>query len=87
MITDNDIRKLKKEFKKDFATKTELNLLRQDLNNFKKSVDIRFTVVEDAIDNLSRDLADFREQTTKSLDWLVGAFKKFDEEHTILSMR
>ena len=87
MLTDGDISKLKKVF----VTKEELfsaeSGLRKDINNFKKSVDIRFDIVENAIDKFSKDFTEFKEHTYKTLDWLVSAFKKFDEEHTILTVR
>jgi uncharacterized coiled-coil DUF342 family protein len=83
MITDKDINKLKKVF----ATKSELKTL-------SDSVDKRFIRVLDVIDDLREELRDFkkemrefRDQTNKTLDWLVGAFKKFDEEHSILTAR
>jgi len=81
MITDKDIDKLKKVF----ATKSELKAL-------SDSVDKRFIAVLDVIDDLRKELRDFKNemrefkvQTAKTLDWLVGAFKKFDEEHSILT--
>ena len=83
MLTDGDINKLKKVF----ATKKDYQDMKIDIDNFKKSVDIRFEIVENAIDKLSRSIVDFKEHTYKTLDWLVGAFKKFDEQHTVLTAR
>ncbi|MDP3974550.1 MAG: hypothetical protein Q8P65_01015 [bacterium] len=87
MLTDGDISKLKNVFvTKEELFSTELGL-KKEINNFKKSVDIRFEIVENAIKGLSKDFAEFKEHTYKTLDWLVGAFKKFDEEHTVLTVR
>ena len=46
-------------------------------------VDIRFKTVEERLDAI--DIRHDKILTT--LDWLVGAFKKFDEEHTVLTGR
>ena len=80
VITDSDIIKLKKVF----VTKQELKL---EIDRVIKYVDYKTDRLEKAILTLSKELAEFKEHTNKTLDWLVGAFKKFDEEHTILSAR
>lgn len=83
MITDNDIKKLVKTF-----------VTKKDFNEFKTNTNKRFDLLDQRVTQLSQEfkefreeMRDFREQTYKTLDWLVGAFKKFDEEHTILSTR
>ncbi|OGK31204.1 hypothetical protein A3F29_01775 [Candidatus Roizmanbacteria bacterium RIFCSPHIGHO2_12_FULL_33_9] len=94
MITDRDIKKIKKELVKDFITKKEFLQFTNENNNFKLGVNKRFELLEYRVAQLTKEfkefrdeMREFREQTYKSLDWLVGAFKKFDEEHTILSTR
>ncbi len=80
MITDADIVKLKKIF----VTKQEL---KETEKRLIKYIDYKTDRLEKAILVLSKEFSEFREQTYKTLDWLVGAFKKFDEGHTILSAR
>lgn len=46
-----------------------------------KYLDSRFEPLE----AMAKDYYEFKESVLKSLDWLVGAFKKFDEEHTVLT--
>jgi predicted nucleic acid-binding Zn-ribbon protein len=91
MITDTDIKKLRDELRKDFATKKEL---KGEIDRANEYTDKLFLNLYEAIKTLSNELTEFKnemkefkEQTNKNLDWLVGAFKKFDEEHTILSAR
>jgi DNA-binding ferritin-like protein len=50
-------------------------------DTMQKYIDIKVNPLEKELE-VNRD---FREQVLKTLDWLVGAFKKFDEEHTLLS--
>ena len=97
MITDTDINKLEKVF----VTKSEFNDFKTGVDKRFEKVDKRLELVykrlellENSVLHLSKELSDFknemrefRDQTYKTLDWLVGAFKKFDEEHTILSAR
>ena|SRR3990167_1468027 len=80
MITDADITKLKKVF----VTKQEL---KSEIDRVIKYVDYKTDRLENSILRLTKEFNEFKEQTAKSLDWLVGAFKKFDEEHSILTAR
>ncbi len=89
MITDTDIKRLRLELRKDLATKKEL---KSEIDRSNGYSDKLFLNLHKAIKTLSNELIEFKqemrefkEQTNKTLDWLVGAFKKFDEEHTILS--
>ena len=85
-------RKEYEDFKKEFyKMRKNHDKDHMFLNN---SVDFRFLNVIESIQLLSKELREFkkemrefREQTNKTLDWLVGAFKKFDEEHTVLTAR
>ncbi len=49
-------------------------------NEIREYVDTRF-------DALQSELREFAEEAMKNFDWLIGAFKKFDEEHTVLTGR
>mgnify|MGYP001619617854 CR=1 FL=1 len=80
MLTDADITKLKKVF----VTKKEF---REEIDKSNKYTEKLFLSLVQSVDNLSKELSEFKERTNKTLDWLVGAFKKFDEEHTILTLR
>lgn len=35
------------------------------------------------VEQFKNEFIEFKNYVTKTLDWLVGAFKKFDEEYTI----
>ncbi len=85
MITDKDITKMKKIFvtKEDLKnafTDSESGLNKR-IDRVIDSIDYKFN----KLDKLHEDFNEFKEFVTKTLDWLVGAFKKFNEEHTVLS--
>lgn len=48
---------------------------------FQKYFDFRLEPIEES----QKENEAFKARVLDSLDWLVGAFKKFDEEHTVLS--
>lgn len=57
-----------------------------------KKVELVRTSLIDYIDHrlepfeeMRKDFYSFKDQVLTSLDWLMGAFKKFDEEHTVLT--
>lgn len=85
MITDADVKKLKIIFttKKDLK-KTEL-LLKRDLKSTENYLNYKIDTLEKKVDDFKEEFIGFKDSVLKSLDWLVGAFKKFDEEHTVLS--
>lgn len=87
-ITKNEFNSFKKEF---FQTRNKFN---KDHKNLINSVDFRFLNVLESIYKLSKELADFKREMMdfkdhmyKTLDFLVGSYKKFDEEHSILTTR
>ena len=80
MITDEDITKLKQIF----VTKQELKLEIDRANNYTEKL---FMALTKDLSDFKNEMREFRDRTNKTLDWLVGAFKKFDEEHSILTAR
>jgi|SRR3989344_6900281 len=87
MITNADITKLKKVF----VTKQEL---KETENRLIKYINYKTDRLEESIKILSNELADFKKEMMefkdhmyKTLDFLVGSYKKFDEEHSILTTR
>jgi len=94
MITDADVSKLEKTF----VTK---NGLEKELGRFATKKDLEETEIKlnKRIDRLSKEIdfkleplmefkeefSGFKSSVLKSLDWLVGAFKKFDEEYLTLT--
>lgn len=36
-------------------------------------------------EEMRKEFAEFKDRVLTALDWLIGAFKKFEEEHTILT--
>jgi hypothetical protein len=55
-------------------------ILMARINGLEKRVEKQFTESDEKHDRRY-------DKIMNSLDWLVGAYKKFDEEHTILSGR
>ena len=80
MITNADIVKLKKVF----VTKQELKLEIDRANSYTEKL---FMSLSKDLLEFKKEMVDFRNRTDKALDSLVGTFKKFDEEHIILSAR
>ncbi|KKP61364.1 MAG: hypothetical protein UR54_C0003G0015 [Candidatus Roizmanbacteria bacterium GW2011_GWA2_34_18] len=87
MITDADVKKLKRTF----VTKGDL---KKGLDRFatKEYVDKRFDRLFLYLDNrfeplekMKIDFDKFKDRVYISLDWLTNAFKKFEEEHTVLT--
>lgn len=76
MLTNTDIKKLKTIF----ATKEELKTTERYLTH-------KFDALEIRVNEFYNEFKEFKDSVLKTLDWLVGAFKKFDEEHAILSER
>lgn len=87
MITDADVKKLEKVF----ATKKGLDSLDSKINNVDKKLDrtinymnIKFNIIEEKLtklDSIDTRLASIMD----SLAWLTGEYKKFDEEHIVLT--
>lgn len=74
MITDADVKKLKKTF----ATKEYVDKRFERLFVY---LDNRF----DPLDRLVKSFDDFKDKVMTNLDWLTGKYKKLDEEHMVLS--
>ncbi len=85
MITDADVKKLKTIFttKKDLE-KTEL-LLTRNLKSTENYLNYKIDTLEKSVNEFKGEFTIFKDSVLKSLDWLVGAFKKFGEEHTVLT--
>ena len=96
MIADVDIKKLEKgiEDSNNYTEKLFLSLndslkeVKTEIYEFTKDVAVfkkEMMDFKNEMTDFKNEMGKFRDQTYKTLDWLVGAFKKFDEEHTILS--
>ncbi|MFA5770193.1 MAG: hypothetical protein WC894_01700 [Patescibacteria group bacterium] len=81
MITDADVKKLKTIF----ATKKDLEGLRVDLKGTENYLNYKIDSLDKKVDKFKEEFTGFKDSVLKSLDWLVGAFTKFEEEHTILT--
>ena len=81
MITDKDVKKLEKTF----ATKNELKetelRLNKRMDRLSKDIDYKL----EPLIIFKEEFSEFKSSVFKSLDWLVSAFKKFEEEHLVLS--
>ncbi len=77
MITDADVKKLENTFasKKDLI-ETELRLNKR-IDRVTKYVNFEL----EPINEFKKEFTEFKENTQKSLDWLVRAFKKFEERN------
>lgn len=83
----------------NFATKNDIKGLKSDItkldskiDNVEEGLNKRMDRMEKNIDFKLEPILEFKEEFSgfknsvlKTLDWLVGAFKKFDQEHTVLS--
>ena len=87
MITNADIKRMKQVFvtkedlKKDLKS-SEIRLDRK-IDRVMKYIDFKL----EPIGEFKTEFIDFKERVFKTLDWLVGAFKKFDEELTVSNHR
>ena len=78
--------KIDKKFK-DQDRKMDRRFTQQDTH-----INKRFNAIQEAIDfkldpilKEQEENKKFRTQVMQTLDWLVGAFKKFEDEHSVLS--
>lgn len=74
----------------DLATKQDVKMLKNDIKDLKDSDSLQNFQINSLVHTFKefrKEFDDFKEEVIKNLDWLVGAFKKFDEEHTILTQR
>ena len=63
-------------------------VIKENLENLKGTTNFlsfRIDSLENELKEFKNEFMKFKDQVLKTLDWLVGAFKKFDEEHTILT--
>ena len=59
-----------------------LNLIfEKNTRAIMKYIDFKIEPLEE----MRKDYYQFKDSVLKSLDWLMSAYKKFDEEHTVLS--
>ncbi|MEK7495554.1 MAG: hypothetical protein AAB788_02525 [Patescibacteria group bacterium] len=90
MITDADVRKLEKTFvtKKDllgFATKKDLNETESRLNTRIDRMTKYVNFELEPVDDFKKEFKDFKDKIFDKLDWLIGKYNKFEEEHTVLT--
>ncbi|MBI2051802.1 hypothetical protein HYT33_03515 [Candidatus Roizmanbacteria bacterium] len=57
------------------------NYTDQRFDRFEKYLDYRLKPLE----QMAKDFYEFKDSVSRSLDWLVGKYKKFDDEHVVLS--
>lgn len=81
MITDADVKKLKTVF----VTKKDLEDLRIDLKSTENYLNYKIETLDKKVGDFKQEFVGFKDSVLKSLDWLVGAFKKFEEEHLSLT--
>lgn len=81
MITDADVRKLEKTF----ATKNDLKesewRLNKRIDRMTKYVDFEIEPVTD----FKKEFKDFKNKVFDKLDWLIGKYNKFEDEHAVLT--
>jgi hypothetical protein len=80
-----DLKKTESGLKEDLR-KTEASL-REDLRKTENYLDTKIEMLKNELLLLKKEFGEFKNYVYDKLDWLVGAFQKFDEEHTILSGR
>ena len=89
MITDADIKKMKQTFvtKEDFKKELRAYATKKGLKSTENFLNYRIDSLEKKVDDFKKEFDDFKDSVLKSLDWLVHAFKKFDEELTVMAHR
>jgi ABC-type molybdenum transport system ATPase subunit/photorepair protein PhrA len=84
MITEKDIQKiedsLEKNFRKIFATKDELKATESYL-------EYKIGTVSAELKEFKEEMYKFRDSVLTTLDWLVGAFQKFEQEYLISNVQ
>lgn len=80
MITDNDIKKLKKVF----VTKKEL---KAEIKSTENYLNYKIEAARKENQEFIIEFHKFKDSTQNTLDWLVGAFKKFEEEYMAIGER
>ncbi len=74
--------KKQRKNKNDIVTKTYLDkVLDERFDRFKLYFDFRF----ERIEQMAEEFLKYKSFMLDKLDWLVGKYKKFDEEYTIIS--
>lgn len=58
---------------------------KKELKSTENYLDYKIETARKESEQFIKEFHDFKDSVLKSLDWLVGAFKKFDEEHTVAS--
>lgn len=69
--------------------KERMDLIEKRLNErMDKRIDTLMKYIDfklEPIEEFRKEFTDFKERVLKTLDWLVGTYQKFDEEHTVSS--
>ena len=76
-----EIIKLRVEFIKAFEPKEKH---KKDIDRVIEYVNLRFEAIEE-IYQFRKEFKEFKESVLKTLDFLVGAYKKFDDEYFLIS--
>lgn len=83
---------INKSQSKNIVTKQDLkkteNIMGNKINSLSfrmNSLEFRMNLLENELKDFKKEFMKFKDQVLKTLDWLVGAFKKFDEEHAVLT--
>jgi len=74
--TQKDLSNLRKEITDD---------LRKEIKSTQFYLDYKIEMYKKEIDKFKKEFIDFKDKALTNLDWLVGAFKKFEEEHMVLT--
>lgn len=80
MITDEDVKKLEKTFATKKDLKDSESRLNKRIDRMTKYINFELEPVND----FKKEFNDFKDKVFDKLDWLIGKYKKFEEEHTVL---
>jgi predicted nuclease with TOPRIM domain len=78
-LKDNN-KELEKKFRNIFVTKEELKATQRYL-------EYKIDAVATELKQFKEEMYKFKDSVLKSLDWLVGAFQKFDEEYLVSNVQ
>lgn len=74
-----------KKIKNNWVTMTEFKKAEKSNKSDHNYLNYKIDTLANELKEFKNEFIEFRNYVTKTLDWLVGAFKKFDEEHTVFS--
>ncbi len=74
-----------KKIKNNWVTVEQFNKAEKSNKSDHNYLNYKIEALSNELKEFKNEFIEFKDYVTKTLDWLVSAFKKFDEEHTVFS--